>query len=508
MALNIAIDRSSETPLYLQISRALRELILSGGLLEGLHLPPERRLAQDLGVNRSTVLAAYRELKSEGLLDARVGRGTAVAPRRGTAPRAVTATSAPQLPWHQLARPTAAKAEDPLLRDLLELTERRDAISLSIGLPAPEHLPLRELHEIERELFAEVGAAVLQHSPTEGITPFRETLGQHMATRGAACSAPEVMVTSGSQQAIDLVARAFLEPGDAVAVEAPSFFGALQVFRAAGARLLGVPADEQGMRTDLLESLLQRQRPKLIYTLPTFQNPAGHVMSLERRRHLLDLAYRFQVPVLEDDPYSDLRYDGAALPSVKALDGHGHVIYVSSFSKALFPGLRIGWIAAPRPVIRRLALAKQSVDLHSSTLGQWLIDRFVRQGGLERHLRTVRAAYAKRRDAMLEALKAQALPGVTYVRPDGGFYFWCRLPETVAPARLLSRAAEERVSFLPGTPFFCEETGQNHVRLSFSGATPRRIREGIARFARAFAAASSRGARGGEADVIGTAPIV
>jgi DNA-binding transcriptional MocR family regulator len=512
MPLHIALDRDSEVPLYAQISRALRERILSGNLLAGLHLPPERRLAQELGVNRSTVLAAYRELKSEGLLDARVGRGTAVVGPRERAPRPAAGVAArgsdPRpLPWSELARPIAAKAEDPLLRDLLELTERRDAISLSIGLPAPELLPLGELHELERALFSAVGPAALQHSPTEGLTPFRESLARHMASRGAACSAPEVMVTSGSQQALDVVARAFVEPGDAVVVEAPSFFGALQVFRAAGARILGVPTDEHGMRTDALESLLERQRPKLVYTLPTFQNPSGSVMTLERRRHLLDLAYRFQVPVLEDDPYSDLRYDGETLPSVKALDEHGHVIYVSSFSKVLFPGLRIGWIAAPRPVVRRLALAKQSMDLHSSTLGQWLIDRFLRQGGLERHLRTARAAYAKRRDAMFEALRAEAPPGVTFARPEGGFYFWCQLPETIAPARLLSHAAEQRVSFLPGAPCFCEETGRNHVRLSFSAATPRRIREGVARFARALAAAS-RGARAGAAEVAGTAPIV
>lgn len=507
MALRIALDRDSEVPLYVQISRALRDRIVSGDLLEGLHLPPERRLAEELGVNRSTVLAAYRELKSEGLLDARVGRGTAVVRPHGEAPRAAPAAAAGPLPWDELARPLAARAEDPLLRDLLERTERRDAISLSIGLPAPELLPLSELHELERAVFADVGPAALQHSPTEGITPFRESLARHMGSRGAACSAQEILVTSGSQQALDLVARAFVEPGDAVAVEAPSFFGGLQAFRAAGARLLGVPTDEHGMRTDALESILQRQRPKLLYTLPTFQNPSGSVMTLERRRHLLDLAHRHQVAVLEDDPYSDLRYDGEALPSVKALDDRDHVLYVSSFSKVLFPGLRIGWIAAPRAVVRRLALAKQAMDLHSSTLGQWLIDRFLREGGLERHLRTARAAYARRRDAMLEALRAEAVPGLTFARPEGGFYFWCKVPEAIAPARLLSHAAEQRVSFLPGAPCFCGENAPSYVRLSFSAATPRRIREGVARFARACAAAS-RGARAGDVEVAGTVPIV
>jgi DNA-binding transcriptional MocR family regulator len=215
------------------------------------------------------------------------------------------------------------------------------------------------------------------------------------------------------------------------------------------------------MRTDALETLLERQRPKLIYTLPTFQNPSGAVMSLERRRRLLELAHRFQVPVLEDDPYCDLRYEGEPLPSLKALDEHGYVIYFSSFSKVLFPGLRIGWLAAPRPAARQLALAKQTVDLHSSTVGQFLLDRFVRDGHYARHVKRVRAEYTHRRDLMDEALRTEAPAGVSWTKPEGGFYFWLRFPDGIRQSQLLARAAELNVSFLPGKPA-TRTAGENH----------------------------------------------
>jgi len=499
----IHIDRGSAVPIYLQICQGLREMIVTGKLPEGFRLPPERRLAQALGVNRSTVLAAYRELKADALVDAHVGRGTSVLARPlpshgdpGVVP----------LAWRQLFSEVGGALEDPLLRDLLELSERHDVISLSVGLPARELLPLETLRAVNEELLSEVGPAMLLHSPSEGITPFRATLVDLATTRGITCSLPEVIVVSGSQQGLDLVARVLVQPGDAVVVEEPSFFGALQVFRAARARLLGVPVDGDGLRTDALESLLARYRPKLIYTLPTFQNPSGVVMSLERRRQLLELAHHYQIPILEDDPYSELRYEGTPPPSLKALDAHGYVIYLSSFSKVLFPGLRLGWVVAPRPVARQLVLAKQAVDLHSSTLGQWWLDRFVRAGHLARHVVQVRQAYAARRDVMDEALRSFASTSLTWQRPTGGFYFWCRLAEGMSHTRLLARAAERRVSFLPGAACFFAEGGEDHIRLNFTFPGPEEIREGVCRLGEALRTVASsvhqRGSHGG------TPPIV
>ena len=502
--MDLRINRKSSVPLYLQISGAIQGMILAGRLPDGFLLPPERRLADSLGVNRTTVVNAYQQLKADGFVAAHVGRGTSViAPR----PEEPGAGPVQPLPWLQLARDGAAREPDPLVRDLLALTERKDVISLAVGLPAPELLPIEALGRIHRRLLAERGAEIFLHSPTEGVTAFREAVCRHMVSRGIQCGAAEVLITSGSQQALDLVARTYLAPGDAVAVEEPSYFGALATFRVAQARLLGVPCDGDGMRTDLLENLLARQRPRLIYTLPTFQNPSGSVLSLERRRRLLELAYRYQVPVLEDDPYSDLRYGGDAVPSLKALDRNGYVIYLSSFSKILFPGLRLGWIAAPRQAVRQLALTKQLVDLHSSTLGQWMVERFIAEGLFSRHLEAVRAEYARRRDAMVQALQSEAPEGLTWSRPEGGFYVWCSFPERVSQSALLQKAAEEHVAFLPGNASFVGEPGRNHLRLNFTYCAPDQIREGVSRLVRAYRAAAA-GPRSDERPAGGTPPIV
>ncbi len=502
--MDLRIDRESPVSLYLQISGGIKQLILAGRLPDGFLLPPERRLADSLGVNRTTVVNAYQQLKADGFVDAHVGQGTMVLPRR---PKEPEGKPAQPLAWRQLAREGAAREPDPLVRDLLALTERRDVISMAVGLPAPEMLPLDAMGRIHARLLAERGAEVFLHSPTEGVTAFRDAICRHMVSRGIQCTVPEVLVTSGSQQALDLVARAYLAPGDVVVVEEPSYFGALETFRVAQARLMGVPADGDGMRTDLLENLLARQRPKLIYTLPTFQNPSGSVLSLERRRRLLELAYRYQVPVVEDDPYSDLRYEGQTVPSLKALDPSGYVVYLSSFSKILFPGLRLGWIAAPRPVIRQLALTKQSVDLHSNTLGQWMVERFITEGLFSRHLEASRTEYARRRDAMIEALEGEAAEGFTWNRPQGGFYVWCTYPETVSPSALMQEAAQEHVAFLPGGASFVGDPGQNHIRLNFTYCEPARIREGIARLMRAYRAVAAK-PRSAERLQGGTPPIV
>ncbi len=480
--MDIRIDRGSTVPMYLQIRNHIKEMILAGELPSGFRLPPERHLASALRVNRSTVLNAYGELKADGLVDAHVGRGTVVLSHRfsSTAARAVE-----PILWQQLGHSGAAR-EEPLLRDLLQMTEQHGLISLSIGLPAKELIPISLLRLVHDRLLTEIGPDLLLHSPTEGVTALREAICRHVTSRGIRCTNADVLITSGSQQGLDLVARAFVDPGDVVVVEEPSYFGALRVFRSVQAKLIGIPIDSDGLRTDMLESLLARMRPKLIYTLPTFQNPSGAVMSLARRRHLLDLAYRYQLPVIEDDPYFDLRYAGTPVPPLKALDTHGHVLYLSSFSKVLFPGLRIGFLVAPRAAIRRLALAKQSVDLHSNTSGQWILQRIIDEGHYDAHLRSLRTAYSIRLDAMDRALRRLAPPSVQWSRPEGGFYFWCRIPDSVAPARLMAAAAEESVVFLPGSPCFVNEPAENFVRLNFSHPTPSQIARGVKGLMRAM----------------------
>lgn len=500
---HLKVDRDRAIPIYLQIARQISEAISSGSLPAGTRLPPERQLARALGVNRSTVLSAYRNLKESGLLEAIVGRGTSVL----RPPAAPPDLGGRQPFWEQLFRQETGRAVDAVVRDLLALSERRDVIPMAIGLPSPDHLPLELYRDLLRELTAEIGPPLLLHCPTEGITPLRERLSQYMEKRGIGCVPSEVLVLAGSQQGLDLIGRTLLEPGDTVIVEEPTYIGALETFRAAGCRMIGVPCDDEGLCTDMLEPILERHRPKLIYTLPTFQNPSGAVMTLERRRHLVDLAARHRIPIVEDDPYSELRYDGRALPSLKALDRAGLVLYLSTFSKLLFPGLRLGWMAAPAPVIHRLALVKQTVDLHSSTPAQWLLERFIRDGHLEKHVARMRGVYAEKRDRMHHALTRCAPDGFTWRRPDGGFYLWCRLPERVDRSRLLARAAEAGVSFLPGWFCFHQDPGASHLRLNFSNPSPEQIESGIPRLIDAVRAGMTRPPTV-DRETIGTPPIV
>jgi DNA-binding transcriptional MocR family regulator len=489
--LDITIDRASDEPIYRQVVRRIQELIHAGALPEGFRLPPERRLAAALGVNRSTVLNAYRELKALGLLDAHVGRGTAVV-RPPQAPS--IRGSAGDVPWRQLFRGSMARSRDPIIADLLALTERRDMISFAIGLPAPELLPLDIVGDMMAEILREAGPAALQHSPTEGHTPLRATLAQWLAARGIHARTSEVLVVSGSQQGLDLVSKVFLDPGDMVVVEEPTYIGALQAFRGAQARLFGVPVDAHGMRTDILASVLEHHRPKLIYTLPTFQNPSGAVMTLERRRQLLELAARWQVPVVEDDPYSELRYEGNALPSLKALDESDLVLYLSTFSKVLLPGLRVGYMVAPQVVLRQLVLAKQGADLHTNSFGQYLLEAFVREGHFATHIESLKNVYRRRRDRMAAALERETAVPLEMRKPDGGFYIWCGISDSIELSLLMANAVARGVTFLPGRACFAAEPSENAVRLNFTHCPEHTIDLGIERLLEAVrdAAAVSR----------------
>jgi len=499
--LDISIDRESGEPIFRQVVREIEELIRSGALPEGFRLPPERRLADALGVNRSTIFNAYRELKALGLVDAHVGRGTAVLKAPAPAPNAIG------VPWRQLFRESVARSHDPIIADLLALTEAEDVISFSIGLPAPELLPLETFAEYTAELIREVGAPLLLHCPTEGHTPLRETLAQWVAARGIRARASDVLVVSGSQQGLDLVARIFIDPGDVVIVEEPTYIGALQSFRVAGAKIIGIPADKDGMRTDILGSILERERPKLIYTLPTYQNPSGAVMSVDRRRHLLELASTWHVPILEDDPYSELRYEGEPLPSLKALDENELVLYLSTFSKVLFPGLRIGYLVVPPVVLRQLALAKQGADLHANSFSQYLLERFVREGQCAAHIEKSKAVYRRRRDRMAAALLQDESIRLEFEVPKGGFYIWCHLPQGVEQSALLANAAARGVAFLPGRACYPTEPTENCFRLNFSHASEEEIDAGIERLLESMREAKVWGRVKGP-EGVATSPVV
>lgn len=491
----LRLDRDGGEPLFRQIADQLRQAVQNGRLARGARLPPERLLARALGVNRTTVLAAYNVLKRDGIVAGHVGRGTEV-----------VGAAAPAAPaWSEVLRP--ATGFDPLIRDLLG-SDDPAVVSLALGMPAADLLPVDELAELHGRALAEAGAQALMYSPTEGLPELRDALVERLQGRGMAVSRGEVLVTTGSQQALDLLARVLVSPGDTVVVEEPSYVGMLQVLRAAGARVVSVPLDDEGLRLERLESVLARAQPRLIYTLPTFQNPSGAVMSLARRRRLLELAARYQVPVVEDDPYSELRYEGEAVPPLKALDRRGLVFHVGTISKTLCPGLRLGWLVGPAPIVRQLALAKQISDLHPATPGQWVLARFLREGGLDRHLARVRPHYERRRDALIAALDPVRRRGVEWERPCGGIFLWMRLPPTVSMARLLAEAARERVAFLPGGVCSADGSAAHSMRLNFSASPVNRLREGARRLVRAIEASAGAEATPLEAAAMGLRPIV
>ncbi len=395
-----------------------------------------------------------------------------------------------QTPWdHRFAQRTQRMGSSAI-RELLKLTEQPDIISFGGGMPAPEVFPIEEFRSACDRVLTEKGPQALQYGATEGYLPLREMIVRYSTRFGIEITPENILITSGSQQALDLLGKILINPGDRILVESPTYLGALQAWAAYGAEYVTVPMDEQGMMTEHLEEAL-RSGPKFIYVLPNFQNPTGVTLSLERRKRLIELADRYGVPIVEDDPYCQLRYDGEHIPSVVELDGqvrasgdkcyHGNVIYLSTFSKTLAPGLRMAWVVAPPDVIRKLVHAKQGADLHTATFNQLVAFEVARGGFLDRHILTIREIYSHRRNVMLGAMDAYFPPGVEWTHPEGGLFLWGVLPENLNAAEVLKDAIEQKVAFVPGAPFFPIGGGHNTMRLNFSNASPEKIQEGIAR---------------------------
>lgn len=483
----IALERNNGLPLYRQICQRLREAILSGELAEGTRLPTERALASALGVNRTTVMNAYNELASEGLIEGHVGRGTLVRRKHFThldeSFEHDTASWLLGLPAgeRELVGPDAR-----LLSELASAGEQREIISLTAGTPAPDLLPAEMLNTIFADGLLDARQSALGYCPVEGLHSLRLEIAAWMRQRGIPVEAEQILILSGSTQGVGLVGRLLINPGDEVVVEVPTYLGAIQAFRALQARIIGVPTDSDGMRVDLLESILARHRPRLIYLQPTFQNPTGVVMSPERRRRLLLLSKRYSTPILEDDPYSVIYFQGKRQQPLKALDTHGQVIYLSTFSKILAPGLRVAWLAAPEPMIERLSLHKQIFDLNTNAIGQWCVSEVLRRNLLNDHLHLLRQRYEAKRDLMLQAIKKHWPPEIRVSCPEGGFHLWCRLPADIRTRTLLREAVNEHVAFVIGEPFHVDGGGQQQFRLSFAYPREEDIEEAVKRIGTAM----------------------
>lgn len=391
--------------------------------------------------------------------------------------------------WRDRYSECTRRMTSSAIREILKFVQLPDIISLAGGWPDPALFPVEDLDEICHYILAEKGKEALQYGITEGYPPLRRFLAERMATYGLATNEDNIVITAGSQQALDLIGRIFLDPGDAILLEKPSYVGAIQAWRTYGVKFVTVPLDDEGMRVDLLEEAIVENKPKFIYALPNFHNPAGVTLTLERRKRLVELANRYGVPIVEDNAYGELRYEGEHLPPLVVLDaerGGGNVLYLGTFSKLIAPGLRLGWIVAPTEVARQVVLAKQGADLHTNSFGQVMVYEYCRRGLLQPHIEEIIATYRERRDAMLAALERHFPEGVRWTKPEGGLFLWVILPEGVDSVELLKEAVEEKVAFVPGTAFYADGTGHNTLRLTFATASPEMIEEGIKRLGKAI----------------------
>lgn len=379
------------------------------------------------------------------------------------------------------------------IRELLKLTELPDMISFAGGLPAPECFPAEEIALATERVLSTQATRALQYGPTPGMPALRAFCADLLAGRGVRVAADDVLITSGSQQALDVLGKLLIDPGDLVLVEDPTYLGALQAWRPYRPRFFTLPMDEQGLQVDALAETLRRleasgERPKFLYTVSNFQNPTGVTLAAERRQALLDVAEQYHLPIVEDDPYGELRYSGEPIPPLAALDieRHGqphHVVYLSTFSKLLAPGLRIGWVTAPRWMLKRIEQVKEGIDLHTGSLAQAIAYETCRNGLLTRHIPRIRSLYKQRRDVMLAALSEHMPATVRWTRPDGGMFLWITLPEQYNSMDMLNRAVEQKVAFVPGEAFHANGGGRNTMRLNFSYSSHQQLQEGIARLA-------------------------
>ncbi|MFJ3724057.1 PLP-dependent aminotransferase family protein [Streptomyces sp. NPDC090045] len=397
------------------------------------------------------------------------------------------ATAVPASPPPAFAA-RAVSVEGSPVREILALTERPGIVSFAGGLPAPELFDTEGLRAAYEAAFALSARRALQYSTTEGAPELRAAVAARTTARGLPTDADDVVITSGSQQALTLITAALIEPGDVVLVENPTYLAALQCFRLAGARVVAVPCDGEGIVPEALAELVARERPKLLYTVPTFQNPTGRTLPAARRAEVARTAARLGLWLVEDDPYGELRYEGADVPWLAAHPGaEDRTALLGSFSKIMAPGLRLGWLRAPAALRRAAVVAKQAADLHTSTVDQLAAAHYLATADLDAHIATVRAAYRARRDALQRALSRTLPADCDWNLPEGGMFVWARLPENHDATDLLKTAVTHGVAFVPGAPFHATTPDPRTLRLSFTTHTPTEITEGVARLGRALA---------------------
>lgn len=464
---DISLDSASELPIYRQLADFIRACIERGSLKPGERLPATRELAAQLGLNRATVSAAYSLLEQSGLLQGHVGRGSFVSQTR---PEPQPEAAATMLDWEAIL--PAVEHEPPSPEPRL--------ISFAASRPAPEAFPLTQFRRLSKEVIDSAEAVdILQLGSAYGYAPLRRYLLEQAVNADIARASDDLIITNGCQQGLDLLSRLFAGDSCRVLMEDPVYHGLPRVFQRAGAIVIPVAVDAHGLDLDVLSELIQQHHPRVLIVTPNFQNPTGATLSLDRRRRVVELAQRFGLVLIENDVYGELRYVGRDLPSLKQLDESGNTILLRSYSKVSFPGLRVGWVVAPRPVVSRLAEAKQISDLHSDQLSQAVLLHFAESGELGRHLERTRAAGRERLQALTAACSRYLPAGTSFIRPEGGMNLWLEMPAPLTAQTLLPRAEERGVTFLPGNFFSAGRPHPRGLRISFGALPPEQITQGI-----------------------------
>jgi 2-aminoadipate transaminase len=501
------LQPESHVPLYIQLRDQIRALVHGGDLRPGERIPPSRELATQLGVHRTTVANAYAELESEGLISGHVGRGTFIRGdgiAKGISPAVHPVALDGNLRWESLFADD--RGEEILGR--MARAVPRGSISFVMARPATEFFPIEELRNCTNAVWKREGAEILQFGPSDGYPALKQALIEMLRSEGYEVGDENLLVTDGCQQALDLICKAFVRPGETVLIENPAYPGVLAIFTGGRARILGVPVKTEsgpgmipGVDVAAIEAILMQNRIKMIVLTPDFHNPTGTTLPVAERRRLLEIAGRFQVPIVEDHIYARLRARGGQVPALKQLDRSNVVIQIDSFSKIAFPGLRVGWIVAPSNVIDRLRRVKEATDLHTGQLGQAILAEYMRRGRLNRHLERTRKAYSGRLAALEQAMLRHMPAGTKWTRPEGGMCVWVELPPGFDSNELLIHSRERGVEFSPGRYFYLQNPQPNTLRLGFAGLNEREIARGIAILAdvlRAEMRKRQRGARRAE----------
>ena len=477
--LNVTLDRDGEEPIYRQLIQNIKLQIESGILTAGIRLPASRDLARQLDISRISVVNAYAELRSEGYLSAHAGRGTFVAKDSNG--------SGSEEAQSSINTVTENTAPDNSIRDMMRLARKPGVISFSNGSPPVEFFPMQHLKDAINVILERDGASALNYEVPEGYGPLRAAVRDYVSALGIQCSPSNVLITGGTQQALDLVIQALLSEGDTLVTENPTYIGMIDIARTRRVNLHGICTAEDGIQLDRLENYLIDNDPKLIYVMPTFQNPTGSVMPLHRRRQLINLATEYNVPILEDAVYHEFRFEGDNIPPLKALDESGIVIHASGFTKMLLPGVRIGYLITDGRYYNRLVRVKQAADISTPGLNQRVIHLMLQRGVLSGQLERNNRELLNRRDAALAAAETHFPPGTRWSAPEGGLTLWAELPHSgPTAAELYISAIQQGVAYAIGSVFYTNGGGSYKMRVNYGAHPPEVIDDGFRRLGRAW----------------------